>query len=99
MSSTGYKSSTETPEVGGGGEGGPGPFKNLGYKLTLFGPREADYAAILLLAPPIFLDDASSLVRYTKMHYEHHINRNIFSDLSQQKVMTILLDGSFSITQ
>ena len=61
MSSTGYKSSTETPEVGG--QGGHVPFKNLGYKLTLFGPREADYAAILLLAPPIFLDDAACLFK------------------------------------
>ena len=33
----------------------------LGYQLTLFGPRGADYAPHIPTGPPIFLDDAASL--------------------------------------
>jgi hypothetical protein len=41
----------EMPEVGG----------QLGYQLTLFGPRGAYYARHITTGPPIFLEDAASL--------------------------------------
>ena len=44
-----------------GGQGGHVPPKNLGYQLTLFGPRAADYVHHIITGPPIFLDDAASL--------------------------------------
>jgi hypothetical protein len=50
----------ETPEVGG--QGGHVPPQVLGYQLTLFGPRGADYAHHITTGPPIFLDDTASLV-------------------------------------
>ena len=50
---------SETPEVGG--PGGHVPPQVLGYKLTLFGPRGADYARHITTGPPIFLDNAASL--------------------------------------
>ena len=50
----------ETPEVGG--PGGHVPPQVLGYQLTLFGPRGADYARYITTCPPIFLDNAASLV-------------------------------------
>ena len=34
----------------------------LGYQLTLFGPRGADYARHITTGPPIFMDDAASLI-------------------------------------
>ena len=37
------------------------PPQVLGYQLTLFGPRGADYARYITTCPPIFLDDAASL--------------------------------------
>ena len=37
------------------------PSQILGYQLTLFGPRGADYVRHITTAPPIFLDDAASL--------------------------------------
>ena len=43
----------EMPEVGGGQGGHVSP-QVLGYQLTLFKPRGADYARILLLAPHLF---------------------------------------------
>ena len=46
---------------GGGGAGGHVPPQNLGYQLTLFGPRGADYARHITTGPPIFLNDAASL--------------------------------------
>ena len=46
----------ETPEVG----------KHvplvLGYQLTLFRPKGADYACYITAPPPIFLDDVASLI-------------------------------------
>jgi hypothetical protein len=33
----------------------------LGYQLTLFRPRGADYARHITTGPPIFFDDAASL--------------------------------------
>ena len=47
-----------TPEVGG--PGGHVPPQVLGYQLTLFGPRGQIMPAILLLCPPIILDDVNS---------------------------------------
>ena len=45
-------------DAGGGGPGG-----HFGYQLTLFGPRGADYARHITTGPPpIFLDDAASLL-------------------------------------
>ena len=46
-----------------GGRGGTCPPQVLGYQLTLFGPRGADYARHITTGPPIFLDDAASLTR------------------------------------
>ena len=46
----------ETPEVGG-----HMPPQVLGYQLTLFGPRGADYARHITTCPPIFSDVAASL--------------------------------------
>ena len=46
---------------GGGGQGRHVPPQVLGYQLTLFGPRGADYARHITTGPPIFLDDAASL--------------------------------------
>ena len=37
------------------------PPQNLGYHLTLLGPRGADYAPHITTGPPIFLDDAAPL--------------------------------------
>ena len=34
----------------------------LGYQLTLFGPRGADYARHITTGPPIFLHDGASLL-------------------------------------
>ena len=47
-----------------GGEAGGGhvPPQVLRYQLTLFGPRGADYARHITTGPPIFLDDAASLL-------------------------------------
>jgi hypothetical protein len=46
-------------DAGGGGQ-------VLGYQLTLFGPRGADYAHHITAGPsPIFLDDAASLGSHT----------------------------------
>ena len=42
---------TGTPEVGA----------VMGYQLTLFGPRGADYAPHITTGPPIFLDYAAPL--------------------------------------
>ena len=50
----------ETPEVGG--PGGHVPPQVLGYQLTLFGPRGADYARYITTCPPIFLGDAAFLI-------------------------------------
>ena len=47
----------ETPEVGGP--------QILGYQLTLFGPRGADYAHHITTGPPIFLDDAAPLSTFS----------------------------------
>ena len=44
-----------------GGPGGHVPPQVLGYQLTLFRPRGQIMPAILLLCPPIFLDDAAFL--------------------------------------
>ena len=44
-----------------GGQGGHVPPQVLGYQLTLFGPRGADYARHITTGPPIFLDNAASL--------------------------------------
>ena len=44
----------ETSEVGGQGGHVPPP-QVLGYQLTLFGPRGADYAHHITTAPPIVL--------------------------------------------
>ena len=52
-----YKSGM--PEV----EGGHVPPQVLGYRLTLFGPRGADYARHITMCPPIFSDDAASLLK------------------------------------
>ena len=42
-------------DAGGGGEGGGHvPPQVLGYQLTLFGPREADYARHITSAPHLF---------------------------------------------
>ena len=38
------------------------PPQVLGYPLTLFGPRGADYARHSTKCPPIFSDDAASLL-------------------------------------
>ena len=35
-----------------------------GYQLTLFGPKGADYARHITTGPPMFLDDAASLLIY-----------------------------------
>ena len=37
------------------------PPQVLGYQLTLFGPRGADYAPHITTGPPIFLDDVAPL--------------------------------------
>ena len=55
-----------------GGQGGHVPPQNLGYQLTLFGPRGADYARHITTGPPIFLDDAaftSVRVRIMLFHF------------------------------
>ena len=52
-------SMAETPEVGG--QGGHVPPQVLGYQLTLFGPRGADYVRHITTCPPIFSEDAASL--------------------------------------
>ena len=41
---------SETPEVGG--QGGHVPPQVLGYQLTLFGPKGADYARYITTCPP-----------------------------------------------
>ena len=57
-------------DAGGGwgvGAGGHVPLQVLGYQLTLFGPRGADYASNITSAtPPISLDDAASLLSYSE---------------------------------
>ena len=58
---------------GGGGAGGHVPPQVLGYQLTLFGPRGADYARHITTCPPIFSDDAASLINY---------NQDVFRQLS-----------------
>ena len=56
----------------GGGRGACAPPQVLGYQLTLFGPRGADYARhITNCPPPIFLDDAASL-RTIRIQIEKH---------------------------
>ena len=45
-----------------GGPGGHVPPQVLGYQLTLFGPRGADYARYITTCPPIFLGDAAFLI-------------------------------------
>ena len=47
------KNIAETPEVEE--QGGHVPPQVLGYQLTLFGPRGADYARHITTCPPIFL--------------------------------------------
>ena len=50
-------------EVRGAGRHVPPPPQVLGYQLILLGPRGADYARHITTAPPpIFLDDAASLM-------------------------------------
>ena len=49
-------------DAGGGAAGGAHAPQVLGYQLTLFGPRGADYAHHITTVPPIFLDDAASLL-------------------------------------
>ena len=44
-----------------GGPGGHVPPQVLGYQLTLFKLRGADYARHITTGPPIILDDAASL--------------------------------------
>ena len=56
-----YVKYAETPEVGGQGGGHVRPPPVLGYQLTLFGPRGADYAHHITTCPPIFSDYAASL--------------------------------------
>ena len=56
------KFTTEYRDAGGGGAGGAcAPPQVLGYQLTLFRPRVADYARHITTGHPIFLDDAASL--------------------------------------
>ena len=45
-------------------QGGHVPPQVLGYQLTLFGPRVADYARHITTGRPIFLDDTASLHNY-----------------------------------
>ena len=44
----------------------------MGYQLTLFGPRGADYAHHITTGPPIFLDDAASLQGKTTLLENQH---------------------------
>ena len=48
-------------DAGGVGAGGHVPPQVLGYQLTLFGPRGADYARYITTRPPIFLGHAAFL--------------------------------------
>ena len=45
---------TNYRDAGGGGDMGGTCIQVLGYQLTLFGPREADYACHITSAPPSF---------------------------------------------
>ena len=52
---------TTNRDAGGGGAGGACAPQVLGYQLTLFGPRGADYPRHITTCPPIFSEDAASL--------------------------------------
>ena len=55
--------------MGGWGQGGMCPPQVLGYQLTLFGPRGADYARHITSCPPIFSDCAAFLAVYKQMDF------------------------------
>ena len=79
---------TETPEVGG-----HVPPQVLGYQLTLFGPRGADYARHITTCPPIFSDGAASLLSCFKNDKKkvkyllelRRVGQAIFSHQNKQK--------------
>ena len=55
------------------------PPQDLGYQLTLFGPRGADYARHITTCPPIFLDDAASLTDIVSQQKGFHISSDPLS--------------------
>ena len=58
-----------------GGQGGHVPPQVLGYRLTLFGPRGADYARHITTGPPMLLEDAASLLIATNARLYVHSYR------------------------